>query len=210
MGRGSTELVKEAHDLIKKETGALVDTRQWIKAIDEMFERGLVPDEIMGALRMALADPWHRAKVMDWGLVHVNRNAHSLLAKKPESTPKPTRAYRELYRSGQHQRWDIENHTFAQRFLEENGRAPTLREVNEHGDRWYTQNLAIADEWSECPVCITEINLSKEVGLDPFMPTPEVKSLAKPIPEAATYEGIKDRGHDTGAGEDLMAELHEF
>lgn len=184
MGRGSTELIKEAHALIKQETGALVDTSRWVKAIDEMFDRGMTPTDIISALKIALTDRWHRAQVMDFGLVHINRRSNSLLIKQPENTPKPAKAYRELFKAGQHQRWEIANHIFMDQFMKENGRHPTLPELHQYSDRWYAQNVAIAGDWQECPVCISEINLSNECGVDPFRPAPDTRTIIKSIPEA--------------------------
>lgn len=177
MGRGSTEIVKECFDIIHKGTGTAPDTSRWIKSIEVMLSRGHSPTDIVAAVKIALSDQWHKAKLMDWGLSHIERHLHSLLISKSPTAPRPNAQYRDLFSAGKHQRWDAEKHSFQHRYKLANGRSPTIDELARFCDDWYAKNVAVASEWVDCEVCQQELELAKELGVDPCKPSPVVRQV---------------------------------
>lgn len=142
----NVEVQRELSLLLRQAGGVMPSTRGWTTAIDEMFDRGATPNDILGRAKTGLADDWHRPRLLDGGAKYINWN-FAKLSNGFDSKPKHGRTVESMkYDGGRHQRWEVAMHE--QRVTPEDRKQWLEAYMSAHGIEAY--------DMVECPVCSTE------------------------------------------------------
>lgn len=141
------QVQRELTTLLRQAAGGISPkTSGWTGAIDEMFDRGVTPSEILARAKTGLADDWHRPRLIDNGAKYINWN-FAKLSNGFDSKPKVGRTVESMkYEGWRHQRWEVALHT---------ERVP-LEERRRWLEQYMSAHGAEAYDMVECLVCSTE------------------------------------------------------
>lgn len=140
---------RELTTMMREASGISPNTRDWTTVIDQMFDRGIKPSDIIARARFALSDDYHRQKFLDTGARYIDWNFNKLATFQPARSQGRARSW-EPPSANRHQRWEVELHKFS------HGRSVSLEERKKWLEIYMSEHSATAYEMETCPICTTQ------------------------------------------------------
>lgn len=121
-------LFNQVRERIKAAGGIEPKTRDWGTAADSLFSRGLSSSDILKALDVGLSDNFHRPRLMDLGLVYLERNYARITQ---VYTPGTAKLRVVKMTANMRRLWEIELHKWEHDYERKHGGKPTGKERND-------------------------------------------------------------------------------
>lgn len=139
---------RELTTLFRQASGIDPDPRGWTTAIDNLFQRGATPSDIITRAKLGLSSQFHRPKLLDAGAKYIDWKYNDLIAGHMSAAPQRVRTVESMkYEGWRHQRWEVALHS------DDPERAMTPQERSKWLEIYMSANNANAYDMVECPVC---------------------------------------------------------
>lgn len=139
---------RELTTMLRQASGVNPITSGWTTAIDEMFNRGATPSEILARAKVGLQNSYHRNKLLDGGARYINWKWNDLIGGSMPAREAKT-ADSMKFDGWHHERWEVALHQY------DPNRAMTRIERDQWLADYMSKNRAVAHDMVECPICTT-------------------------------------------------------